>query len=214
MIKKLNLEFNKNDLEGKNWIYPELSFWNSWKFRIVYPELSLARYRVYEANWKGVAEWALDKRPFITLSKWLQSIISLKSWMEAVYQTYDSIDEPFLSYKAIDKETWNFKVFYDELYPRSYLKIDTKISKKELIETIYVWFTKRIIECYNWTKRYESQKISETEPLFDFFDIKIDTYLKEQWVDNINELVKKARDIIRKDMDDVYEMYDKRYFED
>lgn len=215
MNERLDLKFYDNNLENKNRVLSKLSFWNSGKFRIIYPDWNQARYRIYTADWKGIADGAINKTPFITFSKRLQRIIALDNWMEAVYQSFNAPEDPLLSYKAIDDETWNFYVFYDDdIYPRAeWVKpIETIISKKELVETLYIWYTKRIIECYNWAKRYKYGKISETEPLSDFFDKKIDIYLKEQWVDNIDELVKRAREIIRMDMNSVYDGIEKKYF--
>lgn len=214
-MMKLNLEFNDNNLDNKGRIFSELSFWNSWKFEIVYPDWKQARYRIYKNNWESISGWAFNQSPIITFSNWLQWVLTSDSWMEIVYQSFNAPEDPILSYKAIDNENWNFYVFYDDnIYPRAeWVKpIDTKISKKELIETLYVWFTKRIIEYYNWTKWYWRWKISETEFLYDFFDKKIDAYLKEQWVDNIDQLVRRAKDIIKSDMPKVLEEKEKQYF--
>lgn len=216
---KLKLEFGEYtwyDFKWRNkwrdWALLSVTSWDSWTFDIFYQEWNNAQIKTYE-RWEYTWWWS-DVWTYEWFSIRLWEILNIQKWEAITYQCFNAPEEPILSYTPIDNEKWNFIVEYeceDDPWAEWVKPINIEITKEELIKTFYISFIKRIPEYYKWTEWYK-WNLNDCESLLCFFKRDIDIYLKEHWVKNIDNLVKKARDTIKKDISEVYEMYDYQYY--
>lgn len=219
MSNKLNLEFweyTGHEFKWRDtwrdWLLLSLSSWDSWVYDIFYQEWNNAYVNHYK--WWEHTGWWENIWTYEGFWIWLSQVLTIEVWEAIDYQCFYAPEEPILTYIPIDEERGRFTVAYEsDDYPRSeWVKsIDIEITKEELLKTFYVSLVKRIAECYKWVERYK-WNLNDCESLFGFFNRDIDDYLRNHWVDDIDELVKKARNKIKGDIQEVYEMYDDWYY--
>ncbi len=143
--------------------------------------------------------------------------ISLIDWdyAEILFEAYDAPENPIMSYRYVDSDHWKLSVYYpDKDVPWAKEDIEAIVSKKDLFEAFYVWFIKQIIKYYDWVDWvFENDGCfwSKESNLYNFFNKRIDNYLRAHWVEDIDELVQKAKDKIKADLWRVYEKRDEIY---
>lgn len=155
---------------------------------------------------------------FYILGQRLQAVNSAKhSWYSISFEAYDAPENPILNYRYIDDDHWTLQVFYpnpDVPWAEWVKEINAVVSKKDLFEAFYVWFIKQVIKFYDWVEWVfdnDGYFWSKESNLYNFFSKEIDRYLKAHWVEDIDELVQKAKDKIKADLWKVYEKWDELY---
>ena len=154
---------------------------------------------------------------FLWLKIWLIDVINAKEWRVLEYNRRLDGDWISIQYIKIDNEIWKLRIEFDDSFPRfedpffSEEPIEWVVSKFELINLVYGWFVDYLAENFNWKEWFENV-FWISEPIYEtFFSYDIDKYLKENWVDDIDERVQKAKHKIREEWNNLFDECDKEY---
>lgn len=155
---------------------------------------------------------------FETLRAWLVNIIDGDAWYYYYFDHYNVFNEISLDYYKISDEIGTFDANYDcKRYNWPTIPVversENVISQLDLIRNVYIWFIDYIIDEFDYKKWFEQYwSLKSMEPIYDtFFSCIIDKYLKNNWVTDIDEKVRKAKDKIKQERIKMYDENDKKY---
>lgn len=157
---------------------------------------------------------------FLWLKIWLTDIINAEEWIIYEFNWFSDLDWISISYQKFGNKTWKIRVEFDdhlvwsmddEYYSEN--PIEWTIYKFDFINKIYGWLVDYIADNFNWEERFEDVKWY-SEPIYEtLFSYDIDKYLKENWVDDIDERVQKAKNRIRYEWNNIFNESDRLYKE-